>query len=107
MKAYSNDFRAKIVETHLKEKTSIYKTAQRFNVSYSFVWKLLKRYEQIGEVQPHLHGGGQCSKLTKEQVEQVAGLVEADNDATLEELSNQVHEKIGIRVSRATMGRIV
>jgi transposase len=107
MKAYSNDFRTKIVETHLKEKTSIYKTAQRFNVSYSFVWKLLKRYEQTGEVQPRPHGGGQCPKLTKEQVEQVASLVEANKDATLEELADQLHEKIGIRVSRATMGRIV
>jgi transposase len=107
MKAYSNDFRAKIVETHLKEKNSIFKTAQRFNVSYSFVWKLLRRYEQTGEVQPRPHGGGQSPKLTPEQVEQVEQLVEADNDATLEELSNQLHEKIGIRVSRATMGRIV
>lgn len=34
-------------------------------------------------------------------------LVEADNNATWEELSNQLYEKIGLRVSRATIGRIV
>lgn len=67
----------------------------------------MKRYEQTKEVQQRPHGGGQSPKLTLEQVEQVAQLVEADNDATLAELSNQLQEKIGIRVSRATMGRIV
>lgn len=40
MKAYSNDFRTKIVETNWKELESIQQTADRFGVSYSFVWKL-------------------------------------------------------------------
>jgi transposase len=33
-------------------------------------------------------------------------LIESNNDATLEELCDLLEEKIGIRVSRATMGRI-
>lgn len=34
-------------------------------------------------------------------------LIEQKNDATLEELVIQLEEKIGVRVSRATMGRVV
>ena len=37
----------------------------------------------------------------------VTQLVEQDNDATLEELVTQLQEKIGVTVSRATMGRVV
>ena len=37
----------------------------------------------------------------------VTQLVEQDNDATLKELVTQLQEKIGVLVSRATMGRVV
>ncbi len=52
MRAYSNDFRTKIVETNWFELESIQQTADRFGVSYSFVWKLLNRYGETGLVNP-------------------------------------------------------
>lgn len=55
-------------------------TADRFHVSYSFVWKLLERYRETGKVNPKPHGGGAKPKLNQQQV---AKLVEQDNDATL------------------------
>ena len=45
-------------------------------------------------------------KLSPEQLETLAELIEANNDATLEELCQMLEEKIGVRVSRATMGRM-
>lgn len=107
MKAYSNDFRQKIVETNEQELESIGQTADRFHVSYSFVWKLLERYRETGEVNPKPHGGGAKSKLNRQQLAVVAQLVEQDNDATLEELLRQLQATTGVKVSRATMGRIV
>jgi transposase len=107
MKAYSNDFRQKIVETNWKELESIQQTADRFHVSYSFVWKLLNRYGEIGLVSRKPHGGGAKPKLNTQQLAVVTQLVEQDNDATLEELVTQLQEKIGVKVSRATMGRVV
>lgn len=107
MKAYSNDFRTKIVEINWKELESIQQTADRFHVSYSFVWKLLNRYGETGLVNCKPHGGGAKAKLNTQQLAVVAELVEQDNDATLEELVTQLQEKIEVRVSRATMGRIV
>lgn len=107
MKAYSNDFRQKILETNWKELESIQQTAARFHVSYSFVWKLLNRYAEIGLVSSKPHGGGAKPKLNPEQLAVVTQLVEQDNDATLEELVTQLQEKIGVTLSRATMGRVV
>ena len=107
MKAYSNDFRTKIVETNWRELESIQQTADRFDVSYSFVWKLLNRYGETGRVNPKLHGGGAKPKLDTQQLAVVAQLVEQDNDATLEELVTQLQETVKVKVSRATMGRVV
>ena len=107
MKAYSNDLRQKIVETNRRDLESIGQTAARFHVSYSFVWKLLKGYEQTGLVSPKPHGGGAKPKLNSSQLGVVAQLIEKKNDATLEELVIQLEQTIGVRVSRATMGRVV
>ena len=107
MKAYSNDFRQKILETNWKELESIQQTADRFGVSYSFVWKLLERYGEMGKVNSKPHGGGAKSKLDTQQLAVVAQLVEQDNDATLEELVTQLQETVKVKVSRATMGRVV
>ena len=105
MKAYSKDFRQKIVESNRKDCESIQQTAARFHVSYSFVWKLIKGYEQTGLISPKPHGGGAKPKLNSLQSGVVAQLIEQKNDATLEELAIQLEETIGVRVSRATMGR--
>ena len=107
MKAYSNDFRTKIIETNWKELESIQQTSDRFGVSYSFVWKLLNRYGEIGLLSPKPHGGGAKPKLNTQQMFVVTQLVEQDNDATLEELVTQLQETIRVKVSRATMGRVV
>jgi len=48
MKAYSNDFRTKIVRDSFKGKNLNLQNSPAF-ASYSFVWKLLKRYRQTGK----------------------------------------------------------
>lgn len=76
MKAYSNDLRRKIVETNERKLESIGQTATRFQVSYSFAWKLIKGYEQTGLVTPKPHGGGAKPKLNSSQLGVVAQLIE-------------------------------
>ena len=49
---------------------------------------------------------GQSAKLNSEQMALVALLVEEDNDATLVELCDRLQQKAGVKISRATMGRI-
>jgi len=61
---------------------------------------------QTQDISPQTHRWVGQLKLTPEQLVILAQLIERNNDATLEELCELLHEKIGVTVSRATMGRM-
>ena len=52
MKAYSIEFRKKIVKAYEQGDTSVRKVATRFDVSKAFVQKILKQKQTTGHVQP-------------------------------------------------------
>ena len=106
MKAYSVDLRQKIVDIYQSESISQRQLAQRFGVTKSFVIKLLKQYRETGDIRPLPHGGGAKLKVTPQQLEILAELIETHNDATLEELCQMFQEKTNVIVSRSTMGRM-
>ncbi|BAU64385.1 transposase [Stanieria sp. NIES-3757] len=106
MQPYSIDFRQKIIEIYEQENISIRKLAQRFQVTKSFIQKLLKQYRETGELNPQKPGGSPPRKLQSEQLITLIEIIESNNDATLEELCELLEKKIKVRVSRATMGRI-
>jgi len=107
MKAYSVDLRQKVIDAHNQQQRSQRQLAKRFRVSLSFVQNLLKRFKSDGTVEPRAHGGGQPAKLSLEQETVLASLVEEDNHAILVELCDRLEQRVGVRISRATMGRIV
>ncbi len=107
MKAYSVDLRQKIIDAHNQQEGSQRQLAKRFRVSLSFIENLLKRYRTSGTVEPREHRGGRSAKLSLEQEAVLASLVEEDNDAILVELCDRLEQRVSVRVSRATMGRIV
>ena len=107
MKAYSLDFREKIIDVYFTERVSVRKLAKRFGVAKSFVESLLKRLRETGDILPKPHGGGPKPKLNAEQLKLVKALVEADNDATLDELRERLASETSISISRSTMGRIM
>jgi transposase len=107
MKAYSLDLREKIVEIYATESISQRKLARRFHVSLSFIEKLLKQWRATGDLAPKPHGGGNPPKLNAEQRALVQALLEANNDATLDELCQAIQQQTQVVVSRATMGRVV
>ena len=53
------------------------------------------------------HGGGQVAKLSLEQEGMLTTLIEENNDAILVELCDRLEQSVGVRISRATMGRYV
>ncbi len=106
MQPYSLDLRQKIIEVYEQEKISIRKVAQRFHVAKSFVQKLLKQYQQTGDLKPKRQGGNSPPKVQGADLVTLTEIIENNNDATLEELCELLAEKTGIEVSRATMGRI-
>lgn len=107
MRAYSVDLRQKIMDAHNQQEGSQRQLAKRFRVSLTFIESLLKRYRTDGTVEPRPHGGGRSAKLSLEQEAVLATLVEEDNDAILVELCDRLEQRVGVRISRATMGRIV
>ena len=80
---------------------------KRLRVSLTFIENLLKRYRTDGTVEPRAHGGGRPAKLSSEQETVLGSLVAEDNDAILVELCDRLEQRVGIRISRATIGRIV
>lgn len=106
MKAYQIEFRQKIIKVYEKEKLSIRKLAKRFNVTKSFTQKILKQYQQTGDIRPQKPGGSPPTKLQEEHLISLIEILEKQNDLTLEELSEALKEKEGIKVSIATMYRV-
>jgi transposase len=107
MKAYSLDLRRKIVEAYLSGQGSMQQMADQFNVARSFVQKLVKRYQDEGTLEPKPRGGNVAPKLAPEHWTVVKELVEADNDATLEELCKRVEERTGVRISISVLCRLL
>ena len=106
MQPFSIDFRQKIISVYEQENISIRKLAKRFYVSKSFIQKLLKQYQQTGDIRPKRQGGNVPPKVQGDDLVALTEIIEDNNDATLSELCELLEQKTKIRVSTATMGRI-
>jgi transposase len=106
MRAYSTDFRQKVVQAYEAGRGSQRTLAGRFGVSLSFVQELLQRYRQTGSVAPKPHGGGKPSKVAPHGAE-IARLHSEQPDASLAERCEQLAKTAHVRVSRMTMSRAV
>ena len=104
MKAYSVEFRKRIVIAHLVEKMSIRKVATKFAVSKSLVQKLVNQQRIEGNLQPKQTGKPQFSHLTSAEAE-VKALVAEHPDATIAEFCELFAVKTGNWVSQSAMCR--
>jgi transposase len=107
MAAYSIDLRQKILHAYTRGLGSQRALADLFGVSLSFVEKLLRRHRTTGDIAPKPHAGGQRPRLDAATATLVRRLVHGDADTTLEELCGQVAAQAGVRVSVATMCRVL
>jgi len=107
MAAYSIDLRQKIVQACERRRGSQRALADLFGVSLSFVEKLLRRHRTTGDIAPKPHAGGQRPSLDAAADILVRRLVHDNTDITLEELCAHVAEERGVRVSVATMCRVL
>lgn len=105
MKPYATDLRKKVIEAYQKKEASFRKLAKRFAVSFSFVWRLVKRCRKSGVVTPKPHGGGLKPKRNQIDLIILREISEANKDATLAELSDLFFKRTGIRVSSSTIAQ--
>jgi transposase len=103
--AYSIDLRQRIINAYKAKEGSQREIAKRFQVSLSFVKRLISRYRETGQVKPKAHGGGARAKIPVSDLGKIKQLVEQQPDALLRELCERWEQKQHTRVSISTMHR--
>ena len=101
---YSVDLRERVVRA-VEAGASRRATAAKFEVSPSFVVKLMQRWRRHGTVQPERIGGRKRAKLAG-HAERVQALLAAEPDLTIGELRGRLAAE-GIAVSRSALGRFL
>lgn len=101
-RAYSVDLRERVVRA-VEGGASRRAAAAKFEVSVSFVIKLVQRWRRRGTVQPERIGGGKRATLAA-HAEQVHALLAAAPDLTIAELRGRLAAQ-GIATSRSALGR--
>jgi transposase len=101
------DLRQRIIDAYKAKLGSQRQIAERFQVSLSFVKRLVRRYRDTGQVTPLPHGGGAIAKIKISDLSVVQQLVDEQPDAILEELCERFAAGSGVEVSVATMHRAV
>ena len=107
MKPYSLDLRQKIIDVYETVPISQRQLAKRFGVTLSFIEKLLKQRRETGSIAPKVRMQQTPTKLNEADLAVLRQLVEAHNDATLEELRNLLKQATGIKVGRSTIDRML
>jgi transposase len=87
MKAYSMDLRERVVAAAEEGVMSHEEIADTFQVSVSWIGKLLKRFRETGSVAPEPHRGGQPGAFQGEAAERLVQAVKDNPDATLKQLA--------------------
>ena len=96
------DLRQRVVAACDSKTESRAQTAKRFNVSPSWVKKLLRLRRNSGSFAAKPHGGGRQAKFSGESLQRLQQLVEKQPDATLHELLDESGVEASIMaVSRA------
>ena len=98
---YSEDLRERIVRV-VEAGNSRNATAKRFDVSISFVVKLLQRWRRRGTVKADQYGGWKKSLLAG-HAGFIRGVVAANCDITIKELCARLAAE-GIATKRSTLG---
>lgn len=100
MQAYSLDLRQRVVAAYENGVETILEVAERFEVSDSFIKKLLRRKRATGEIAPIGHRGGQPRRLSDQHRQWLLKTVLAQPDITLGELQARlsVHKNLSVSV---------
>lgn len=99
MGTYSMDLRDRVVGACDEGELTREEIAKRFGVSTAWIRRLLQRRRETGGYGPKQTKRGRKPLFSAEALEHLEGLVEAQSDATLEEL----RERSGVSCSLMTM----
>jgi transposase len=101
MRPYSTDLRQRVAEAADQKEGSLRQLARRFQVSLSFVTRLLGLRRQTGSVAPRPHRGGRRPALDEAGQQRLRALLQEQPDLTLDELC----QRLGQGCSRMAVWR--
>jgi len=105
MQPYSLDLRQRVVSAYENGVETILEVAERFEVSDSFIKKLLRRKRTTGEIAPIGHRGGQRKRLAQRHRKWLLKTVLAEPDITLGELQERLLGEQSLAASVPTLSR--
>ncbi len=105
MQAYSLDLRERVVSAYENGIETILEVAERFEVSDSFIKKLLRRKRATGTIAPVGHRGGQPKRLLGKHRKWLLKTVLAQPDITLGDLRERLLNEHRILASVPTLSR--
>jgi transposase len=105
MQAYSLDLRQRVVAAYENGVETILEVAERFEVSDSFIKKLLRRKRTAGTIAPVGHRGGQPKRLSDKHRKWLLETVLATPDMTLSDLRERLLSEHDVSASVATLSR--
>ena len=103
MDAYSMDLRGRAAGDCDAGKLSQPKIAEKYQVSVSFITKLLRRRQETGSLEPKAHTGGPPPTFDERDLKRIAARVRQQPDITLAELCAWAPKP----VSDTTMSRVL
>ena len=105
MKVYSYDLRKKVLTAYQSGQGSMKQLSERFAVSVTFVFNLIKNFRQNGHIRPKPHGGGNKPSISIENYGIIFEIIGKKPDMTLKELCEYYEHKSGKKVSKSSMDR--
>jgi transposase len=98
------ELRQRVVDAYRRGMGSFTDVGEQFAVSHAFVCDMVARYQRTGSVAPDHHGGGR-HKLGLKGDAKLRALVEADPDATLDELRARLRRSRRMELTRSGICR--
>ena len=105
-RALSTDLRKRVVKAYLNGEGTLEEVGVRFGVSEPTVKRWVWRWRRDGTLEPLPHPGP-APKVDDAGLVVLREIVPAYPDDTRDELADALHTRIGVRVSVATMGRML
>src|ERR1035437_11002124 len=106
-KAYSDDLRRKILETHDRKVGNLRELAERFCVSYAWALKISSQRRRTGQMEQVEQRHGSLSRATAEVEARLRRLLREQSDRTLVELQQGLWEAEGVQFSIQHLWRLL
>jgi transposase len=105
MKAYSMDLRERVFKTWQTGQWRPPELAERYDVSISWVCKLINQHRQEGHIKPKPRGGDTRSVFDKSARTRLVQKVHEQPDMTLQQLRRWAQEELGVVCSIMAVDR--